>query len=724
MQGEKKPPAASTAKKAKGTTRTPESTAEQNSKQAIVFLKGHSDGWATTSYLQVVAIVPDGPITAIAVHPDRIDELRPFIEQHNGKANLYFAPNPLHRDPGKKASKVDIAALAYHQVDLDPAVNESPEAAKQRHRKAVAALSIEPSTLIDSGNGLGAFWRLQEPIEHDGNTDALEQINRRLAQALGGDSCHNLDRIMRLPGTVNLPTATKREKGRVPVPATLIQQNAQAYSPDAFNFLPPASPKAVAVDLGDLDLGEIDELSLATRYATHQQHDPDLKLLLEGKAPAWVKDKKGSGLDHAYALTLKRLGYSRNENIHLVSKYEHGKTSRERDLNYLKATVDKFYAPKVQDAPSSHGFEAPYLTELWDDNLAVDWMIYGVLENKVIAEIWGPAGSYKSFTVFDMAIAITSGQDWHRHKVMRQGPVLYVPGEGGWRNITRRLKVLCQERGLGRDQKIRVSKMPVLMSKAEQYEFLREEIAGFDVPPALIIFDTLAKNFGGNENSAEDMGAFLDNLGKLSREFGATILIIHHCGHDSTHARGSYALFAGIDCEYQAIPDKGNKTLILKNIKMKDAEEGNSFYFDIKVVGLKNEATGETLQDDEGKPITSIVLSSSSSQYAAARDAFFKEHSVFKSKGQSKVEQRLPKVLKQARFHPESSDRDMAKAVDPAVTDHSWVNTMRGLLLKEGLVEGGRFRLTAEGEKAAIAFDSLVQMVDEMAKQIAPDGKK
>ena len=382
--------------------------------------------------------------------------------------------------------------------------------------------------------------------------------------------------------------------------------------------------------------------------------------------------------------------------------------------------------PRPTPGSTSHGFEAPYLSALWDDNLAVDWMIYGVLENKVIAELWGPAGAYKSFTAFDMAVAIASGQDWHKHKVMRQGPVLYVPGEGGRRNIVRRLKVLSQERGLG-PQQIRISNMPVLLSKAEQYEFLREEIAGFDIPPVLIIIDTLAKNFGGNENSAEDMGAFLDNLGKLSREFEATVLIIHHCGHDGSHARGSYALHAGVDAEYQAIADKGNKTLILKNEKMKDAEEGKSFYFDIKVVGLKNELTGEVINDDEGNPITSIVLHTSNSQYAAARDAFFKDHSVFKSKGQSKIEKRLPKVLKQARFHPECSDREMAKAVDPTVADHSWASTMRALMLSEGLIEGEHFKLTEEGEQAAIMFDSLVQLVDdlaEVAKQIPPTNKK
>lgn len=417
-------------------------------------------------------------------------------------------------------------------------------------------------------------------------------------------------------------------------------------------------------------------------------------------------------LDHRNNNAEKAIAFAREEINRAFPKSMAAK--RESLISYSenwKTDPVASTAPRTEQKPTRHGFEAPYLDALWDDNLAIDWMINGVLENKTIAEIWGPAGAYKSFTAFDMAVAIASGQDWHARKVERQGPVLYVPGEGGRRNIVRRLKVLCQERGLG-PQRIRISNMPVLLSKPEQYEFLRDEIAKFDAPPVLVIIDTLAKNFGGNENSAEDMGAFLDNLGKLSRNCEATILIIHHCGYDGTHSRGSYALHGGVDAEYQAIADKGTKTLILKNEKMKDAEEGKSFYFDIKVVGLKNETTGEVINDDEGNPITSIVLRTSNSQYAAAREAFFKNHPVFKSKGQSKIEKRLPRVLRQARFHPECSDRQMAQVVDPAVADHSWASTLRALMLSEGLVEGEHFRLTTEGEQAAIAFDPLAQLAE------------
>jgi len=58
------------------------------------------------------------------------------------------------------------------------------------------------------------FWLL-EPVPVD-DIDRLEAYNIVLEQTLGADRCHNIDRIMRLPGTINLPNRKKRLAGREP----------------------------------------------------------------------------------------------------------------------------------------------------------------------------------------------------------------------------------------------------------------------------------------------------------------------------------------------------------------------------------------------------------------------------------------------------------------------------------------------------------------------------
>lgn len=371
-----------------------------------------------------------------------------------------------------------------------------------------------------------------------------------------------------------------------------------------------------------------------------------------------------------------------------------------------------------RDTPAREkNFEAPYLDALWDEDPAIDWMVYGLLESGVVAELWGPSGSYKTFFALDVAVSVASGEDWHGHKVQRQGPVLFIPGEGQ-RGIKRRLKVLCQERGLGRDTKIRIAKRPVALAQLEQANWLRDEIAKFDVPPVLIVVDTLARNFGGNENSAQDMGAFLDNVDMVCKEYDATGLIIHHCGHDGKHARGSYALFAGIDAEYQAIPDKANNSLQIENKKMKEAESGEIFYFNVRVISLKDEINGEVLMDSEGNPITSIVLETGDSGRATRQREFLKKHASLKGTSTNKYDERLPIVLQAAFDDPGISDRAVAKLC--GVTGHGFVKTLKERMQQEGLLEGQGFQLTSIGREACGVF--CVRADFQMNAQRMPKG--
>ena len=53
----------------------------------------------------------------------------------------------------------------------------------------------------------------------------------------------NIDRILRLPGTINLPNAPKRKHGRVACTASLIEFNDGVHGLDAFPLPPKEEPK-------------------------------------------------------------------------------------------------------------------------------------------------------------------------------------------------------------------------------------------------------------------------------------------------------------------------------------------------------------------------------------------------------------------------------------------------------------------------------------------------
>jgi putative DNA primase/helicase len=89
-----------------------------------------------------------------------------------------------------------------------------------------------PTAIVRSGNGINALWRLAEPVKLNGPESyvAIESRNMALAKALGAQpGTHNIDRILRVPGTINFPNEAKRKKGRTVGFAEVLEFNELAY---------------------------------------------------------------------------------------------------------------------------------------------------------------------------------------------------------------------------------------------------------------------------------------------------------------------------------------------------------------------------------------------------------------------------------------------------------------------------------------------------------------
>jgi RecA-family ATPase len=127
---------------------------------------------------------------------------------------------------------------------------------------------------------------------------------------------------------------------------------------------------------------------------------------------------------------------------------------------------------------------------------------------------------------------------------------------------------------------------------AKSAELITQEIEKWSETagnPVLIVIDTLARNFNGDENAASDMGKFINNVNQYLRApFECVVLIVHHSGHSQKNrARGSTALRAGIDFEYRVEKDKNEKkgkkdekfVTNLTCTKMKDAVEPKKTQF-------------------------------------------------------------------------------------------------------------------------------------------------
>ena len=204
--------------------------------------------------------LPRGPWVLVAIDPNKKGleadtfggadvrkRLPEWLEDQGTKRkrNIYFTVNPCSRHLTTKPSREHVAALSWLHVDLDPRAGEDFAEERERIRALIldpSALGIpKPTAIIDSGGGFQGFWRLRVPEPLDGSAEQYEEAkryNKQLELVLGGDNCHNVDRIMRLPGTVNRPDRRKREKGRVEALASVVRFGDESHDIKSFTRAP------------------------------------------------------------------------------------------------------------------------------------------------------------------------------------------------------------------------------------------------------------------------------------------------------------------------------------------------------------------------------------------------------------------------------------------------------------------------------------------------------
>lgn len=255
------------------------------------------------------------------------------------------------------------------------------------------------------------------------------------------------------------------------------------------------------------------------------------------------------------------------------------------------ATIDK----KRSKLPLTRGSEGY--------NIRQDYVIKHILPAQSLCSIYGPSGSYKSFLAVSWACHIAAGSSWSGKKVER-GAVLYVVGEGGV-GVPRRIKAWEQVHGQQVDNLwlVNCPVFPVRESEVSEVILAARQItAECDMPVRLVVIDTLARCFGGNdENDARDMGAFIEGCDVIKQKTGATVLVVHHSGKDEAKgARGSSSFRAALDAEFNVKREGEGQALILSCTKMKDAEEPERKAYDLR--------TTELFTDEDGEMVCSLVV--------------------------------------------------------------------------------------------------------------------
>lgn len=209
--------------------------------------------WAPEGPWVLTAIDPDKRgIDTRTFRPETEDKMMAWLQRQGSDRNIYFTVNPVIRALDNKPSREHIRELAWLHVDLDPRAGKDLDNERMRIENLLGKPSggiPKPTCVIFSGGGYQGFWKLKEPLQLDGSVEECEEAkryNKQIEIQLGGDNCHNVDRIMRLPGTVNRPDRRKRAKGRTEALANLEWWDDFEYDLDSFTKAPEVAARGSA----------------------------------------------------------------------------------------------------------------------------------------------------------------------------------------------------------------------------------------------------------------------------------------------------------------------------------------------------------------------------------------------------------------------------------------------------------------------------------------------
>jgi hypothetical protein len=547
---------------------------------AVIFLDlflGHSP-WP------LVAIKPGDPgasdIHAYAIRnsPQRKEMATEWIGRHNREGyNVYFAPNPLNRLLHRKATKDDVASANWLWADLDPPKNATQEEIeawrtemRQQLREPLPCGLPAPTWINDSGRGFWIFWHLRTPLPVDGKdgrlTAEIEAYGTAIEQAFAPwtDNCRNIDRIARLPGTINHKTGWR---------AGVVDHNPDAaYGLE--DFPPPPEPAKHSSDPKAQSTAPPEE------PCPEAELPEDLLTLTRDGVPEGERSEQF----HHVVCWLHDLGWDVAQIEELLGRYPDGIATKYWDRlaeeiarcfgkARPKADADEEARPKPEEEeeeeagpqqgakPADNPYQVHWHGEP-DDCPMREWLVEKTLPRVGTGLLSGQWGTYKTFVAMHLSACVMAKLPFAGRDVHRQGGVLLVAVEGQ-DEIKIRLQAVIEDKVAPTlDDKpehfapLDIQHMPYAwipdcpkLAAPDAFKKLSAVIQPiseamkerFGLPLALVIIDTLspAAQFKDADSTSENQQV-MSVLRKVARALGCFVLAVDHFGKDvSTGTRNS-----------------------------------------------------------------------------------------------------------------------------------------------------------------------------------------
>jgi AAA domain-containing protein len=196
-------------------------------------------------------------------------------------------------------------------------------------------------------------------------------------------------------------------------------------------------------------------------------------------------------------------------------------------------------------------------------------LIEGLFARNSLVSAVGLRSSYKTFWLIDLMMCIATNTPW-LGRAVHQGPVLYICAEGAY-GMRARVAAWKQANLYEGSAPVWFIPQRVPFSDPSATAELLQLLKDWPTPPVLVVIDTVARNFSGDENAQQDMSRFVAGCDRLREATEATIIGAHHMGWVAERSRGSSVLPDAADTEFTLTKD-GNR-LSVKVTKQKDGPQ-------------------------------------------------------------------------------------------------------------------------------------------------------
>lgn len=524
-----------------------------------------------------------------------------------------------YHDPKKDKKRIrtqeNVVSCRSMYDDFD--VGEDEDGKYSTRREALAdiiklakALQLTP-TITSSGGGYHAYFSFDEDVTVEVweelsamKRDVTTHLKLKADRAVDMDSA----RILRPVGTTNRKNGQERPVELVklgkPYPVEKVREKLQAYIKDNNVSPAPTNKKQSAENPFAAALGDYPE-SDADVVAEHCAAVREFKESGGNiPEPHWHRAigvvkfcENGEQVIHDWSKNYD--GYSQIETQDKIDEWSVGPTScieMDKHVDCMKncpmANKCKFpiqlgaLEPSLKSVESNERLQISDLT--LDGFTAANYLreapqpVRYVIDQILTADIGsgllsGQGGIGKTWLTYQLGFSVATGRPFlDRYQIPEPGLVLIFTAENGYASIQRRLhsikahyELLKKLTDLEHDdlnknliivptESVRIRLVKRWMGSTIATESVSEIVKlvkKSNLKPSIIIVDPISRFNGGDENNAEDMTLFVEQLEELKRLSGAeTVIATHHVNKssgrnsasDQFSARGSSALVDGV----------------------------------------------------------------------------------------------------------------------------------------------------------------------------------